>query len=107
MVNPMADYQADRIQTLVLHVGETITLESLRQAVVPPYLMLLPFLDLPEGIVMIQQDGLDEDGLHGCVYTLKGEQPLEGRLRIGFRDLQTNTTTHEKSIAVQVHGNSQ
>ena len=73
---------------------------SLRQAVVPPYLMLMPFLDVPEEISIEGQTAFDEDGVHGCVYRLRANAPFEGVIAVGFRDLQTGEVTHRKVIAL-------
>ena len=98
----MVDYRASDIELIEMNVGETRTLESLRQAVVPPYVMIVPFLEVPAGVEVVRQDGLDEDGIHGCVYTLRAAAAGEGVLRVGFRDLMDGTTVMEKSIRVMV-----
>jgi hypothetical protein len=100
----MPDYRATNTNEISLRVGEEITLESLRQAVVPPYLMLIPFLELPAFVESIRQDSLEEDGIHGCIYTLRAIAPGNGQLRIGFRDLQSNSITHQKYLQVKVSG---
>ena len=79
-------------------------LESLRQAVVPPYLMLMPFVEVPEPLEVESQQRLDEDGVHGSVFHLRGTKPGQGELVVGFRDLRTNEVTHRKSIPVAVDG---
>jgi hypothetical protein len=99
----MADYYATDVDCIELSVGEICTLESLRQAVVPPYVMIVPFLELPAGIVLVRQDNLDEDGIHGCVFTLRAVAVCEGVLRVGFRDLRKGNVVFEKSIRVSVH----
>lgn len=95
-------YLAETIDTLRIPLGEKVNLESLRQAVIPPYLMLMPFITVPDGILVEGQQGLDEDGVHGCVYTLNGVAACTGKLTIGFRDMQTNEVTHQKEIDVVV-----
>jgi hypothetical protein len=91
-------YRAEKIDELDIPVGATVKLESLRQAVVPPYLMLMPFIEVPAGIVVEEQRALDEDGVHGCVYALRAAMTCEGDLAIGFRDMRTNQVTHRKVI---------
>jgi hypothetical protein len=91
-------YRAEKIDELEIPVGATVKLESLRQAVVPPYLMLMPFIEVPDGIVVEEQRALDEDGVHGCVYVLRATMACEGDLAIGFRDMRTNQVTHHKVI---------
>jgi hypothetical protein len=98
----MVDYRATDIEQLVLIVGEIRTLESLRQAVVPPYVMIIPFLELPDGVELVRRDHLEEDGIHGCIYTLRAITPGEGVLRVGFRDLRKGDVVIEKSIQVKV-----
>lgn len=67
--------------------GEVRTLESLRQAVVPPFVLIVPFIEAPEGIKVLGQQNLEEEGVHGCVYELEAVAPGRGWMRIGFRDL--------------------
>jgi hypothetical protein len=90
---------ADKI---TLRVGDTVTLHSLRQAVVPPYLMLSAFIQTPPGLAMQEQHALPGEGLHGVDYDLKATAPGTGDLVVGFRDLRTNKVTHEKRLQVVV-----
>lgn len=94
----MPFYRSELIDNLNIPVGTTVRLESLRQAVVPPYLMLMPFIEVPDGIVVEEQYALDEDGVHGCVYLLRAAATCEGDIVIGFREIQTNEVTHRKVI---------
>jgi hypothetical protein len=98
----MKHERAEDIDELRLTVGERVDLESLRAAVVPPNLMLLPFVETPEEVGVEGQDGLDEDGVHGSVFHLRADKPGEGELVVGFRDLQTSEVTHRKAIRVAV-----
>ncbi len=94
----MQFYRAEEIDHLNIPIGSAVKLESLRQAVVPPYLMLMPFIEMPEEIVVEEQYALDEDGVHGCVYLLRANAACEGDIVIGFRDIQTGEVTHRKVI---------
>jgi len=96
----MKFHRAEFTDNLKIDVGETIELESLRQAVAPPYLMLMPFVEVPEEIIVEGRSRLDEDGVHGCVYQLKAKKSCEGEIVIGFRDIQTGKTTHRKVIQI-------
>jgi hypothetical protein len=98
----MEKARAEDVDELSLKVGDRLDLESLRAAVVPPNLMLMPFLETPDGIAVEGQDGLDEDGVHGSVFHLKADQPGKGELVVGFRDLRTSEVTHRKTIQVAV-----
>jgi hypothetical protein len=98
----MVDYRAKDVDHIELKVGEIRTLESLRQAVVPPYVMIIPFLELPAGVELVRQDNLEEDGINGSIYTLRATAKGEGALRVGFRDLRTREVVIEKSIRVSV-----
>jgi hypothetical protein len=102
----MKHERAQDVDELKLAVGERVDLESLRAAVVPPHLMLLPFVETPEAIDLEGQDGLDEDGVHGSVFHLRADKPGEGELVVGFRDLETNEVTHRKTIRVAVEEGS-
>jgi hypothetical protein len=94
--------RAEDVEQLSLAVGESLDLESLRAAVVPPHLLLMPFVETPDGVDLEGQDGLDEDGVHGSVFHLKARRPGTGRLVVGFRDLQTDEVTHSKAIDIAV-----
>jgi hypothetical protein len=94
--------RAEDLTELRLHVGERVDLESLRAAVVPPNLLLQPFLETPEGVEVEGEDGLDEDGVHGSVFHLRAREGGDGELVVGFRDLRTGDVTHRKSIRVAV-----
>lgn len=98
----MPDYHATDITSLTLKAGEVVRLESLRQAVVPPYVMIMPFAEFPDCLEVERQDALEEDGVHGCVYTLKGKQAGRGQLRLGFKDLRSGQIVKEKQLAIQV-----
>jgi hypothetical protein len=98
----MVDFRAGDVDQINLPLGEDRTLESLRQAVVPPFVMIVPFLELPKSVELIRQEGLDEDGVHGCVFTLRGVAIDSGTLRVGFRDLRSGKVVIERTIPVQV-----
>jgi hypothetical protein len=98
----MKHERAEELDELHLEVGEELQLESLRAAVVPPHLFLLPFLETPEEIDIERQVGLDEDGVHGSIFHLRASKPGEGELVIGFRDLRTREVTHRKAIHFSV-----
>ena len=90
--------RAEKVEELDLTVGEELLLESLRVAVTPEYLMLMPFIEVPEQMAVEGQDALDEDGVHGCVYHLRPKAPLDADIAVGFRDMQTGKETHRKVI---------
>lgn len=96
--------RAEEIGKITANVGDTIYLESLRQAVVPPYLMLMPFCNLPEFIELVETKSLGEDGIHGVTYVLKVKSRAEGKLVIGFKDMQTGKITHNKVILCKSDG---
>lgn len=94
--------RAEKINDLEMTVGEDVLLESLRAPVVPPHLMLMPFIELPAGVKVESQEALDEDGVHGCVYRIRATAPVDADIAIGFRDLQTGKETHRKIIHTHV-----
>lgn len=100
--NLLKFYRAEAADSLSIPAGTTVELESLRQAVVPPYLMLMPFIEVPDSIVVEERRPLGEDGVHGCIYHLEAKVPGEGEIVIGFRDLRTKEITHRKVIPVSV-----
>ncbi len=98
----MADYRASQIDWLDMLVGATVTLESLRQAVVPPYVMVVPFIEPPPNIQVTSQTTPDEEGVHVAVFELRATAAGDDTLRVGFRDLRTRDVVIEKRIAVHV-----
>jgi len=94
----VADFRATTSDHISLTVGETRTLESLRQAVVPPFVLILPFVELPPFVRLLSQDKFEEDGIHGCLYTIEATGPGSDSLRIGFRDLRTRQVVKERTI---------
>src|SRR3954447_1541682 len=95
--------KAEDVEAIALKVGDKLDLESLRAAVTPSQLMLVPFVEAPHGVDVEGEDGLDEDGVHGTVFHLSAREPGEGQLVVGFKDLRTSEVTHRKSIYVAVH----
>ena len=65
----MVTFRASDVDFIDMKVGEPITFESLRQAVVPPYVLIKPFIELPAFVSLVNQAGLNEDGIHGAVFT--------------------------------------
>jgi len=94
--------KAEDIDEIRAVVGDTIRLESLRQTVIPPYLMLMPFCELPDGIEELEVRSLDEDGVHVAEFVLKAKDAGEQTLVIGFRDLQSSEVTHRKEIRCNI-----
>ncbi len=100
----MAIYlKAEDIREFEVNVGDTVYLESLRQSVVPPYLMIMPFIQLPESLLLKESETLEEDGVHGTVFILEVISPGRNKLTVGFKDLQYGTVTHEKSLLCISH----
>jgi len=99
----MKFHKAELIDNLELLVGETVKLESLKQPVIPPHFMLMPFIETPKEITVEGKYTLEEDGFHGCVYQLRPEKSCKGDIIIGFRDIQSGETTHRKVIPVVVY----
>ena len=97
----MRKYVGSETDRIAVSAGTTFRLESLRQAVIPPYLMLMPFIELPDFLTLKAEEYLDEDGVHGCTFVIHADQAGDGELRLGFRDLQTEKITHGKAIAIQ------
>lgn len=97
----MPDFRSTETDRIEVRVGQTFRLESLRQAVVPPFVMLMPFIDLPDFLTREGEEPPFEDGIHGSVFVLQATKAGTGSLRVGFRDLQTDAVTHEKTIAVE------
>lgn len=97
-------FRAEETGKITANVGDIIYLESLRQAVIPPYLMLMPFCDLPGFIELVETNSLGEDGIHGVTYVLKVKSKAEGQLVVGFKDMQTGKITHQKEIICKIEG---
>lgn len=93
---------AAEISQLKMKCGETIKMESLKKAVAPPFLMIIPFIELPDFVELARQDNLEEEGVHGCIFTLKALKPGKGKIITGFNDLKTGTPVLKKRISVKV-----
>lgn len=93
---------AEELRQLRLSVGERVTLESLREPVVPDTLMLEPFLDLPANVRLVDQSPLDEDGVVGAAFHLEATDSGTGTATVGFRDESTGTPDRTKTIDVRV-----
>lgn len=98
---PEADLSANDTEHIDLPLGQPLRLESLRQAVVPPYVMVMPFIDLPAHVQLLGRESLGEDGVHGCVFILQASQPGQGRATVGFRDLRSGQVVLSKYIEMQ------
>ena len=97
----MRQFWADDVDTVEMTVGEVIRLESLRQAVIPRYLMLMPFVKLPEGITLVEQLSLEEEGVHGCSFLLRADSRGVRTCVVGFRDMRTREETHRKDVVIK------
>jgi hypothetical protein len=98
----MVDLRAEAVDRIDVDAGDIFTLVSLRQAVVPPYVLIVPVIDLPPILAVMREDGPEGEGVHGVTYTLQALARGHGTLRIGFRDLRSGAMVREKSIAVYV-----
>ena len=98
----MADFRAADVEQIRLEVGQTITLDSLRQAVAPPYVLVVPVLELPPFIELLRDERPEGEGVHGATYTLRALAAGTGTLRVGFRDLRSGEMVKEKMIHVDV-----
>ncbi|MBC7889038.1 MAG: hypothetical protein H7Z13_14270 [Ferruginibacter sp.] len=96
------DINAEAVSRINMKSGETIKMGSLKKAVVPPFVMMVPFIELPGFIELSRQDNLEEEGVHGCTFTLKALKPGTGEIITGFRDLREGTTVMVKHISIEV-----
>jgi hypothetical protein len=94
--------RSEEITKINVRVGERILLESLRQAVVPPYVTIMPFYIIPDFIKYVESRPLDEDGVHGTIFVLDAHAPGQGEVTIGFKDMQKGEVTHQKVLSVTV-----
>ena len=62
--------------------------------------MLMPFIQLPDGIELLNQTALEGEGEHGCTFELRAIKPMEGDLLVGFKDIQTGKIIRQKEIHV-------
>jgi hypothetical protein len=98
----VADYRAEDVEHIEIGVGGTFTLDSLRQAVAPPYVLVVPVLELPPVLELLREDGPEGEGVHGVTYALRAVATGHGALRVGFRDLRSGSIVREKTIRVDV-----
>ena len=96
--NMKIEINAEETNKIEASVNDTIQLESLRESVVPPFLMLMPFCDLPPSLQLIETQALNEEGVHGVTFVIKVTGNADGKIKTGFKDLQTGKVTHQKII---------
>lgn len=94
---------AQDTQQVKASMNDVIIMESLRESVVPPYLMLMPFCDLPPSLQLTETKSLDEDGVHGVTFVIKVTGKASGKITTGFKDLQTGKITHQKVIDIKLN----
>lgn len=94
--------RAADITHLRFTLSDTVRIESLKLAVAPPFILVIPFLHLPPFLELIQQERLEEEGVHGCFFTVKATAPGSGEMVTGFKDLREGTRVKEKRIQVEV-----
>jgi hypothetical protein len=94
--------RTEDITEINVGVGKRILLESLRQAVVPPYVMIMPYYILPDFVRYVESRPLEEDGVHGTIFVLDAHAPGNGELTIGFKDMQSGEVSHQKVLSVTV-----
>lgn len=82
--------------------SDTLRLESLKMAVAPPFVLILPFIELPPFLKLVSQESLDQEGVHGCFFTIKAKEKGNGEIVTGFKDLREGTVVEEKRIGVEV-----
>jgi hypothetical protein len=82
--------------------GEAVKLESLKKAVVPPFLLIIPFVKLPDFVKLTMQDNLVGEGVQGCVFSIIAIKPGMGKLSTGFKELSSGKPVLEKTIFVEV-----
>lgn len=90
--------RAEEIEDIRFKIGEKVFLESLRESVVPPYLMLMPFCEVPPFLTRQDSLAIDEEGVHGVIFVLVANAEGSGNLKIGFKDMRSNEITHLKNI---------
>jgi hypothetical protein len=67
--------------------------------------MILPFIELPSFVELVRQDNFNEEGVHGCTFTLRARAAGGGMLRVGFRDLRGGQIVLEKTIEITASAN--
>jgi hypothetical protein len=97
----MVTFRAADVDSIQVKVGENVTFESLRQAVVPPYVLIKPFLELPSFVSLVSQTGLTEDGVHGAIFVFRANAVGNGTLQVGFQDVRTGKIVIRKFISVK------
>lgn len=96
------DFRIDKEENLKLKMGHSYRVESLTHPVLPNFLLVKPEIRLPDNVTLVKEEGLAEDGTHGCIYTLEANQIGKGVLVSSFLDLRTSNTILEKSVGIEV-----
>lgn len=90
--------QSEHLDEIAIVKGEVIYLESLKQAVVPPFIMLMPFIELPDFLSLEEQHPIQTEGVHGCIFELLVLEACCGDLNVGFKDMMSGEVTHRKRL---------
>lgn len=89
-------YRPDQTNLIKLTTGEIFRLETQRIPVVPPYLMIIPFVDFDKDLLQkVEETAFEGEGVHGCTYRIRALSQGSGNIRIGFRDISNSSVTHE------------
>ncbi len=98
----MRRIHAERSDTIRLALGEVVEVESLRLAVAPPNVLLVPVAEEPDVVEIVGHEPGGEDGVHVSLYRLRAVKAGTGQLRLGYKDLRSGELVAQKEITVKV-----
>lgn len=96
------DFELDTVESLTLEKGKTYRVQSVTHPLTREFFMMSPEIILPDFIRLEKEEGLDMEGSHGCIYTLKADNPGKGILISSLIDLKSGIPVKEKKVSVEV-----
>ncbi|GMQ28411.1 hypothetical protein [Algoriphagus confluentis] len=96
------DFDLDTVDSLILEMGKTYRMQSVTHPLTREFFMMRPEILLPDFISLEKEEGLDMEGTHGCIYTLKAKKPGKGTLISSIIDLKSGVPAKEKKVTVEV-----
>ncbi|HYQ55759.1 MAG TPA: hypothetical protein VEP89_00335 [Draconibacterium sp.] len=96
------NFLTENTDEIKLQVGNEITLENFRVAVLPPHLNLEAFIELPKNLTLLKTDYPEQEGAFESIFHIKAQAEGNGTIKIGYKDWDTNRNAKEKEIRVTV-----
>ena len=92
-------FNAEKQGDIVVIQGNSFLLDTQRIAVAPPFLMIMPFVEINPPLLEVEdQEVFPGEGVHGCTYRLRALKTGSGIITIGFRDIRDRVIVRSAEI---------